>query len=295
MKNLTLTKNNERSVLILGSRIAKVGNRYYDTHTNNKTFLQVSKDLKTVGIKNYYFMLEIIDYSLISVNPYQCDAHGNTTLSKDQISRILLECSRNPWYFLREIVRIPDQGGTAVFYKANRGNIAQAWCVINGLDSWLCLTRQQGKTQSALALQAWMYLFGTTNSKFIFVNKDGDNAKSNLRSIGDIIKLLPEYMRCESILMEDGKRVKAKDNATEMWNPANNNTIIIKPKASSYDAALSLARGLTAPIIHFDEPEFTNHIKTIVSNSVSTFETAAENAKRNHAMYGRIFTWKMCA
>jgi hypothetical protein len=38
------------------------------------------------------------------------------------------------------------------------------------------------------------------------------------------------------------------------------------------------------------EPEFTNHIKTIVANSVSTFETAAANAKRNHAMYGRIFT-----
>ena len=38
------------------------------------------------------------------------------------------------------------------------------------------------------------------------------------------------------------------------------------------------------------EPEFTNHIKTIVANSVSTFETAASNAKRNHAMYARIFT-----
>ena len=38
------------------------------------------------------------------------------------------------------------------------------------------------------------------------------------------------------------------------------------------------------------EPEFTDHIKTIVSNSVSTFETAAANAKRNHSMYGRIFT-----
>ena len=38
------------------------------------------------------------------------------------------------------------------------------------------------------------------------------------------------------------------------------------------------------------EPEFTNHIKTIISNSVSTYETASANAKRNHAMYARIFT-----
>ena len=45
----------------------------------------------------------------------------------------------------------------------------------------------------------------------------------------------------------------------------------------------------------FDEPEFTNHIKTIVAHSVSTYETAARNAKRNHAMYGRIFTYTKCA
>ena len=274
----------------MASRIAKIGNKFYDLGTSNKTFLQVAKDLKTLGHKNYYFMLEIYDYSLINVDPFQCDKDGHTTLSKDQISRIMNECARNPWYFLREIVRIPDQGGTTIPYKANRGNIAQAWCMYHGLDSWLCLPRQQGKTMSALAFQTWVYLFGTTNSKFIFVNKDGDNAKSNLKIVTELIGNLPEYMRCESILLEDGKRTKAKQNATELGNPVNNNSIFIKSKATSYDMALSIARGLTAPLLHFDEPEFTNHIKTIVANSVSTYSTAAENAKRNHAMYFRCFT-----
>ena len=97
-------------------------------------------------------------------------------------------------------------------------------------------------------------------------------------------------MQCKASVDEDGHRVKAEENATELSNPINGNSVIIKPKATSYDSALSLARGLTAPILHFDEPEFTNHIKTIVANSVSTFETAASNAKKNHAMYGRIFT-----
>lgn len=278
----------------MGSRIAKIGDKFYDLGTPNKSFLQLAKDLKTVGVKNYYFALQIYDYSLANVDPHACDKDGHTTLSRDQISRVLTECARNPWYFLREVVRIPDQGGTSVPYKANRGNIAQAWCIYRGIDSWLCLPRQQGKTQSALAFQVWMYIFGTSNSTFIFINKDGDNAKTNLKRMQDIIDLLPEYMRCESILSEEGKRVKAKQNATEIGNPVNGNNVIIKPKATSYDSALSIARGLTAPILHFDEPEFTNHIKTIVSNSVSTFETAASNAKRNHAMFGRIFTWK-CA
>ena len=93
-----------------------------------------------------------------------------------------------------------------------------------------------------------------------------------------------------SINIDNGKVTKATENATTLRHPVNGNSIITKSKATSYDSALSLARGLTAPILHFDEPEFTNHIKTIVSNSVSTFNTAAQRAKENGAMYGRIFT-----
>ena len=75
-----------------------------------------------------------------------------------------------------------------------------------------------------------------------------------------------------------------------MKHPITKNRIIIKSKATSYESALSLARGLTAPFLHFDEPEFTSHIKTIVENSVSTFDTAARNAKKNGALYGRCFS-----
>lgn len=277
-------------MITIRSRIAKIRGKFYDIGTTNKTFLKVANDLKTLGIKNCYFMLEIYDYSLITIDPYACDKDGHTTLSRDQVNRIMNECARNPWYFLREIVRVPDQGGTSVPYKANRGNIASSWCSWKGLDSWLCLPRQQGKTISQLCFDAWCYLFGTTNSTFIFINKDGDNAKTNLRRMSEIIKLLPEYMRAESIIDNDGKREKGKDTATALFNPITRNEVIVTSKATSYDSALSRARGLTSPIQCFDEPEFTNYIKTIVQNSVSTFETAANNAKRNNAMYFRAFT-----
>ena len=86
---------------------------------------------------------------------------------------------------------------------------------------------------SALSFQTWMYILGTTNSQFIFVNKDGDNAKTNLRRFRELIKLLPIYMQCESIVDEEGKRTKGKENATEITNPINGNSIITKPKATS--------------------------------------------------------------
>ena len=273
------------------ARLARVGNNLYDLGTTNTSFLQVAEDLKTLGIKNWFFMLQLYDPTLVTVDPFAIDQKtGHPSLTQDQIARVVNECVRNPWYFLREISRIPDQGGTAVPYKANRGNIAQAYCILHGYDSWLELVRQKGKTQSALAIQNWAYNFGTTNSEFIFVNKDGDNAKTNLRRLTDQINLLPEYLQFKSVVDEDGVRTKARNNATMIKHPINNNSIITKPKATSYDKALSLARGLTAPILHFDEPEFTEHISTIVANSVSTYEQAASNAKKNNAMYARIFT-----
>ena len=148
----------------MGNRIKRIKNRYYDTGTKNKSFLQVAKDLNKLGIKNYYFMLEIKDYTLVDVDPY------SPNLTQDQVSRIMTECTRNIWYYLREICRIPSQGGVGVSFKANRGNIAQTWCVLHGIDSWLCLPRQQGKTQSCLAIFAWAYSFGTNDSNFIFIN-----------------------------------------------------------------------------------------------------------------------------
>lgn len=129
-------------IIIAKARIAKIHGKYYDLGTSNHSFLKVANELKILGIKNCYFMLEIKDYSLVNVDPYAVDKEGHTTCTQDQIARICNECARNPWYFIREIVRIPDPGGNSVPYAANRGNIAQAWCIWKGIDSWLCLPRR---------------------------------------------------------------------------------------------------------------------------------------------------------
>ena len=272
------------------NRIARLNNHYYDIGTTNKSFLQVAKDLKQAGIKNCYFMLEIYDISLVNVDPYSVDKDGKSNLTKDQISRIINECIRNPWYYLREISRIPDQGGGGIPYKANRGTIAQTWYFLHHIDSWLSLPRQQGKTQSALAIEGWAYGFGTTYSQFMFNNKSGDDAKENLRRLNSQIELLPEYLRFSSIVNDDGKKEKSRTSATMMSNPITHNSIKITAKATSYDRALNLARGLSVPIIHFDEAEFTDFIDIIVNNSYPAFKKAADNAIKNHSAACRIFT-----
>ena len=81
-------------------RIVRYKGHYYDMGTSNKSFLQLASDLNKLGVKNCYFMLEIFDYTLINVDPYAIDEKtGHTSLTKDQITRIITECKRNPWYF----------------------------------------------------------------------------------------------------------------------------------------------------------------------------------------------------
>ena len=91
-------------------------------------------------------------------------------------------------------------------------------------------------------MYAWAYSFGTNDTKFIFINKDGDNAKANLARVKDQIDCLPEYLRFEQILEEDEttgklKTVKSVKNATSMKHPVTKNQIMIKPSASSYTRA----------------------------------------------------------
>ena len=137
----------------------------------------------------------------------------------------------------------------------------------------------------------WGYAFGTTDTSIIFVNKQQPDAKTNLERIKSQIALLPKYLQFEYIEDEEtGKILKGVNNATRMTHAVNKNQIVIKAGSASPDKAVSLARGLTAPIIHYDEVEFTPHVREIIDNSVSTYETAARASKENGSLYGRIFT-----
>ena len=55
------------------ARLARVGNNLYDLGTSNTTFLQVAEDLKTLGIKNWFFMLQLYDPTLVTVDPFAVD------------------------------------------------------------------------------------------------------------------------------------------------------------------------------------------------------------------------------
>lgn len=209
----------------------------YHVKTKNISFLQTAKDLKELGIKNNMFFLKLYDPDLEHVDPH------SPFLTEQQIIKIINECIINPWYFLRECVRIPDQGGNGIPYQLNRANLASTFCFLNGIDHYLVIPRQKGKTQSTIAILNWAFLFGTTNSEFMFINKRQEDANNNLDRLKQQRDLLPPYMRMKEVITEEGKIEKGQDNVKSLTNPVTNNKIVTKPSARSVEAAEGIGRG----------------------------------------------------
>lgn len=209
----------------------------YHLDTKNISFLQTARDLKVLGIKNNMFFLRLYDPDLRNVDPY------SPFLPQETIIKIINECIINPWYFLREVARIPEQGGSGIPYQLNRANLAATWCFLNGIDHYLVIPRQIGKTQSTVAIINWAFLLGTTNSEFMFININQIQANANLKRLKDQRDLLPAYLQFKLAYNEDGTLEKSRDNVTLLENRSNGNSIITKPSASSKEKAENIGRG----------------------------------------------------
>lgn len=111
-------------------RDSKGNPRYYDFGTSNQSFLLTAQELKTLGIKHWYFMLEVKrpDLGVQDLNPY------DPTLTAENIGRIIVECKQNPWYFFREVVRIPIRGAGKVPLYLHRAGCAAIWSFIHSFD-----------------------------------------------------------------------------------------------------------------------------------------------------------------
>lgn len=213
--------------------------RFVHIETKNRSFLDMHYYLKDIGIKNNDFFLTLLDPELRYINPH--DPNLNTHMKQ----RILIECKHNYWYFLREVVKIVDQGGSVgngVPYRLHRGNLALNFGFMNNWNMFLELPRQNGKTISAAARYLWVFNFGTTNSEIMFINKKHDDSKINLQRLKELRENLPSYLRMDAPFNSMGK-VKIKDTVEVLEHPINKNRIRTLAGANSKGKANSLGRG----------------------------------------------------
>lgn len=258
---------------------------YYHMSTTNKSFLEVHRYLKDAGIENNRFMLVLLDPDLARIDPY------DPNLSAVMKTKVLRECIFNPWYFFREIVRIPDSGqATGVKFELSRGNLALIFALMLNLNTFLEMPRQTGKTMSSLCWYLYLFNFGTANAEMSFLNKKLDDSKLNLQRIRELRALLPSWLKMDQAFAPDGSRIKGKNNVETLQHPVNNNRIRTVASARNKVAAASLMRGRTTPIIYIDEYGFIQYNSIIYTNMVPAFNTASQNARRNGSPYGMLVT-----
>jgi len=260
---------------------------YIHKETTNQSFLDMHHYLKAIGVQNNDFFLTLIDAGLAGVDP------RDPNLSPHMKARVMMECRNNYWYFLREVVRVPIQGGdvnSGARYKLHRGNLAMNFLFMLNFDQFVEMPRQHGKTIAALVRYLWVYNFGTSNSEIMFMHKDHQGSKNNLKSLKTLRDALPSYLQMSSLTGQDGKKLKVPNTIQTIQHPYNGNKINTYPSARSREAADNLGRGATIPLQYYDEFAFMPYNKIVYEAAVPAFSTASKNAARNGAPYGILLT-----
>ncbi|MGL5718099.1 MAG: hypothetical protein ACRCX2_34160, partial [Paraclostridium sp.] len=266
-----------------GQSVIEGGVTYHYT-TKNYSFLKMAKTLKMLGVENCMFHLKVYDPKVIDIDP------RSPNLTIEQKARVLKEIMRNYYYYIREILLIPESGGL-IPYKLHRGNLALTYCLVNNINAFQELPRQHGKTIGACAFYSWVYQFATTYSEIMYMNKKHDDSKLNLKRTKDMLENLPEYVRFKDIYdPETGKKKKGSDNREFMENAKNHNRIVTKPAATSAEAADGLGRGCTQPCQWYDEFGFIRHNDVIFAAATPAQVAAAYAANSKGKPNSRLIT-----
>lgn len=267
-------------------------NEGYTLHwnTKNKSFIQLHKDLKKLGVKNNTFFLRLYDQTLKNIDPFA------VVVPLEIQVRIVREIIRNPWYYLREIARIPVDGkpicpGGGSQFNIDRNSLAVWYLFLNGFDTYSSKPRQTGKTQNALQIINYVYHFGSIASNILMGNKDLSLNKMNLARLKAQRDMLPLFLQMKNAFDVDTRKiVKETCNVTTMKNPITKNSIILLPTASTEAKADGLGRGYSAAIQEWDEFDWTAWNTRIIKTAAPAYRSAVANAKANGSLYGRIFT-----
>lgn len=268
---------------------------YYDWSTKNKSFVRVADTLDALGIKNNKFMLTLYDPDLQNVDPFQ------ENLAPEYQVKILYECSRNKFYFLRELARIKDQGSeVAMSYEANVGNISLHFLRDLNINTYMELPRQCGKSISAVAEYAYFFLFGKSINMGLF-NYDTKMVAENIDRIMSLLDNLPVWMhfhRMEEKInpkdptQEPTYKFKPKSAARKMSveNLLSKNQIVGKTPGLTEAQADTAGRGGSYLHQWWDEPCNTHNFDVAADAAFPSFTTVAENASKKGIQHSIMIT-----
>lgn len=253
----------------------KYPNSILHTSTSNKSFIRLSGIYREMGIKNHAFLLALLNPILESIDPF------SDNLTMEQITLIIAECKMNPWYYFREISRVPALSGSDVRQlKANKGNISLFWLFFNSITNILVQIRQTGKSLSANSLAVYLLNIRCKDTEINFLTERDELRSETLDRIRNIEHELPWYL----------KQRKDIDisNTEELSIKSMGNRIRGHLSSKSPRYASVVGRGFTSPIFFIDEAAYIPNICEALPAALSAGNAARDIAKQYNEPHGTI-------
>ena len=246
--------------------------------TKNESWMHMAKAYKAMGISNHLFLLSLINPLLEHLDPH------DPFLTQDQKDMVIAECKINPWYFFREVARIPAQSGAAAIpMEANRGNIALWWCFFNHITMVLTQPRQTGKSYTLFELCVYLLGIKCEGTLVNLFTKDEKLRKESVDIIKRVFDCLPGYLDLRN------KRTDASNTEEITVNLLENKMKTFVPRASEKDAN-NVGRGFGSAINWVDEAPFCGNAHISLPALFSAGNAVRDRAKGAGAPYCNILT-----
>ncbi len=248
-----------------------------DTSTNNLSFIRMSVILHKMGIQNHLFFLALTQPELKGYDP-----HNLTDNSLELKQRIAYESKINPWYFIREVVRITEQGSGGTPYILNRSNLAQAWIFFNSIDGFQVMPRQIGKTIGTMVLCCWFMYLAAYNCNWGMFCKGIKLQNENVDRLKKIRDALPPWL-VHQTLADTNNKEGISFNELQ-------NTLITFVAQSDKIAAGDQARGQSHAVQHWDEIVYYDNLDKSFPSASAAMSAAGEQARKSGLPSATILT-----
>lgn len=239
--------------------------------TTNKSFLRTAEIFRQMGIKNYYFLLQINNPLIKDLDPW------DPNLTEEQQLMILNECNENVWYCIREVVKV---GGSTRF-RANRAVISFIWSCLNHLPTTILMPRQSGKTVGMQVLAFIMQYIMGRGFRAGLITLAASNRMQFVEAIKKIRSALPDYIVNVTYKDKDAGNILSY----EAFGQDKKNTFEVRVPSGGEDGAENVARGSTFEVLLYDEPAWTKYIENIINGAGPATLTAQKEAREKGIPY----------
>lgn len=264
-------------MILYESDWSRYPNAIFDLNTSNRSFVDICYVLEDMGVRNNLWPLALHNPALSGIDP-----HDENNLTLEIKGMITEECFENPWYYVREVARIPVQGAMKPdIVKANRGNLALWWCYFNHITTFLIQPRQTGKSVTMATLDRYLLNFGLVHSSIHLLTKEDQLRRNDVERLKEYEEVLPVYLQRTN-------RKRDPNNQEYIYLSSVENKYETHVPRMDEKGAYKVGRGFTSANIRIDEFAYISWLEATLTTILSTTNAAFVSAKENNAHHGIV-------